>query len=88
MPGMNGLELQTALPEKRVVFARHYHHCARRRADLRSSLKAGAVDFREKPVDPDALLMRCAPRSMPTRRAAAGARAELRRTALSTLTAR
>ncbi|HSQ04850.1 MAG TPA: response regulator [Burkholderiales bacterium] len=56
MPGMSGLELQAALLRKPpalpiIVMTAHGDV-----ATVRTSLKAGAVDFLEKPVDPDALL--------------------------------
>jgi two-component system, LuxR family, response regulator FixJ len=56
MPGMSGLELQTALRERRidvpiVVLTAHGDV-----ATARAALKNGAFDFLEKPVD-DAMLL-------------------------------
>ena len=56
MPGMSGLELQTALAERDlrlpiIVITAHGDVPA-----ARSALKAGAIDFLEKPLDHTALL--------------------------------
>jgi len=56
MPGMSGLELQAALGREHpalpiIVITAHGDV-----ATVRTALKSGAVDFLEKPVDPDALL--------------------------------
>lgn len=76
MPGMTGLELQTALRERRlevpvVVLTAHGDV-----ATARAALKNGAFDFLEKPVD-DAMLLevlRNALRADRERRAAASSR--------------
>jgi len=56
MPRMNGLEVQSVLrkwsPETRVVFVSGQSDAATRSA----ALKNGAIDFLDKPVDPDRLL--------------------------------
>jgi two-component system response regulator FixJ len=57
MPGMSGLELQAALLQKPpalpiIVITAHGDV-----ATVRTAFKSGAVDFLEKPVDPDALLV-------------------------------
>jgi FixJ family two-component response regulator len=56
MPGMNGLELQEALharvPDVSIVFITGHGHVP----DSVTAMKAGAVDFLEKPVEPDSLL--------------------------------
>lgn len=56
MPGMSGLELQAALrrqsPALPVIIMTAHGDIA----TVRTALKSGAVDFLEKPVDPDALL--------------------------------
>ncbi len=56
MPGMSGLELQEALRRQShalpvIIMTAHGDI-----ATVRTALKSGAVDFLEKPVDPDALL--------------------------------
>ncbi|MDB5809338.1 MAG: response regulator [Betaproteobacteria bacterium] len=56
MQGMSGLELQKTLREQRLglpVIIMTAHGDV---ATVRTALKTGAVDFLEKPVDPDALL--------------------------------
>lgn len=56
MPGMNGLELQAALlrkPPSLPIIVMTAHGDV---ATVRTALKSGAVEFLEKPVDPDALL--------------------------------
>jgi len=89
MPGMNGLELQTALREKRVVLPVIIITAHGDVPTVRASLKAGAVDFLEKTVDPDALLIavRAALDTDAARRRQARG-AELAEQQLSTLTAR
>lgn len=56
MPGMGGLELQAALgrghPALPIIVITAHGDVA----TVRTALKSGAVDFLEKPVDPDALL--------------------------------
>jgi FixJ family two-component response regulator len=56
MPGMSGLELQAALglehPALPIIVITAHGDVA----TVRIALKSGAVDFLEKPVDPDALL--------------------------------
>jgi len=56
MPGMSGLELQAALLQKPpalpiIVMTAHGDV-----ATVRTAFKSGAIDFLEKPVDPDTLL--------------------------------
>lgn len=56
MPGMSGLELQAALLRKPptlpiIIITAHGDV-----ATARTALKSGAIDFLEKPIDPDALL--------------------------------
>jgi two-component system response regulator FixJ len=56
MPGMSGLELQAELlrhPPTLPIIVITAHGDV---ATVRKSLKSGAVDFLEKPVDPDTLL--------------------------------
>ena len=56
MPGMSGLELQEYLRQKNLglpVIIMTAHGDV---STVRNALKSGAVDFLEKPVDPDALL--------------------------------
>ena len=56
MPGMSGFELQAALrlehPALPIIVITAHGDVA----TVRTALKSGAVDFLEKPVDPDALL--------------------------------
>jgi two-component system response regulator FixJ len=56
MPGMSGLELQAALglehPALPIIVITAHGDVA----TVRTALRSGAVDFLEKPVDPDALL--------------------------------
>lgn len=57
MPGLSGLELQETLRQKDLglpVIIMTAHGDV---ATVRTALKSGAVDFLEKPVDPDALLV-------------------------------
>jgi RNA polymerase sigma factor (sigma-70 family) len=56
MPGMNGLELQAAMPAKSIALPVIVITAHGDVPTVRSALKSGAVDFLEKPVDPDALL--------------------------------
>ncbi len=56
MPGMSGLELQAALlknPPTLPIIVITAHGDV---ATAKTALKSGAIDFLEKPVDPDALL--------------------------------
>lgn len=56
MPGTDGLALQTILREREIglpiIFMTAYGDIA----TVRTALKSGAVDYLEKPVDPDAML--------------------------------
>jgi two-component system, LuxR family, response regulator FixJ len=57
MPGLSGLELQETLRQKDLglpVIIMTAHGDV---STVRTALKSGAVDFLEKPVDPDALLV-------------------------------
>ena len=57
MPGLSGLELQETLRQQNLglpVIIMTAHGDV---ATVRTALKSGAVDFLEKPVDPDALLV-------------------------------
>ena len=56
MPGMSGLDLQVALQQKHVVLPIIVMTAHGDVPTVRTALKSGAVDFLEKPVDPDALL--------------------------------
>jgi two-component system, LuxR family, response regulator FixJ len=56
MPGMSGLELQAALLQKPPVLPIVIITAHGDVATVRTAFKSGAVDFLEKPVDPDALL--------------------------------
>ena len=89
MPGMNGLELQECLRQQNLSLPVIIMTAHGDVATVRTALKSGAVDFLEKPVDPDALLV--AVRSAldadaARRRAALDAEGTQRR--LSVLTAR
>jgi len=89
MPGMNGLELQESLRQQNLSLPVIIMTAHGDVATVRTALKSGAVDFLEKPVDPDALLV--AVRSAldadaARRRAALDAEGTQRR--LSVLTAR
>jgi RNA polymerase sigma factor (sigma-70 family) len=79
MPGMSGLELQTALREREielpvVVLTAHGDV-----ASVRTALKNGALDFLEKPVEADMLVevLQNALRHDRLRRASARERAEM-----------
>ena len=89
MPGMNGLELQESLRRQNISLPIVIMTAHGDVSTVRAALKSGAVDYLEKPVDPDALLAAI--------RSALDADALLRRTAreseaaqqrLSILTAR
>jgi RNA polymerase sigma factor (sigma-70 family) len=56
MPGMSGLELQQILRQKRLALPIIVMTAHGDVSTVRTTLKSGAVDFLEKPVDPDALL--------------------------------
>jgi len=56
MPGMSGLQLQAALHEKGITLPVIVITAHGDVPTVRRALKSGAVDFLEKPVDPDALL--------------------------------
>ena len=56
MPGMSGLELQTQLREKQIALPVIIITAHADVPVVKQALKAGAIDFLEKPVDPDALL--------------------------------
>jgi FixJ family two-component response regulator len=56
MPGMSGLELQEALRQKNLALPIIIMTAHGDVPTVRTALKSGAVDFLEKPVDPDALL--------------------------------
>jgi two-component system response regulator FixJ len=56
MPGMSGLELQEALRQQSLALPIIIMTAHGDVATVRTALKSGAVDFLEKPVDPDALL--------------------------------
>jgi RNA polymerase sigma factor (sigma-70 family) len=56
MPGMNGLELQEALRQQRLTLPIIMMTAHGDISTVRTALKSGAVDYLEKPVDPDALL--------------------------------
>jgi len=56
IPGMNGLELQAALREQKIALPIIVITAHGDVPTVRTVLKGGAVDFLEKPVDPDALL--------------------------------
>ena len=89
MPGMSGLELQQTLRRQSMEMPIIIMTAHGDVATVRTALRSGAVDFLEKPVDPDALL-----RAVHTaldadatrRRAALDAQSALER--LSVLTAR
>jgi FixJ family two-component response regulator len=57
MPGMSGLELQKELQRQRLALPVIIITAHGDVSTVRTALKSGAVDFLEKPVDPDALLM-------------------------------
>jgi FixJ family two-component response regulator len=56
MSGMSGLELQKHLQQHRLALPVIIITAHGDVATVRTALKSGAVDFLEKPVDPDALL--------------------------------
>ena len=56
MPGMSGLELQKALRQQNLALPIIIMTAHGDVATVRTALKSGAVDYLEKPVDPDALL--------------------------------
>lgn len=56
MPGMSGLELQEALRQQSLALPIIIMTAHGDIATVRTALRSGAVDFLEKPVDPDALL--------------------------------
>jgi two-component system response regulator FixJ len=57
MPGMSGLELQAALRERAVTLPIIVITAHGDVSTARTALVAGAVDFLEKPVDPELLLV-------------------------------
>ena len=89
MPGMSGLELQEALRQQSLALPVVIMTAHGDIATVRTALRSGAVDFLEKPVDPDALLaaIRTALDADAARRRAAQD-AEGTRQRLSVLTAR
>ena len=56
MPGTDGLALQVALKERDVALPIIFLTAHGEVATVRTALKGGAVDYLEKPVDPDAML--------------------------------
>lgn len=56
MPGMSGLELQETLRLQKLTLPVIIMTAHGDIATVRTALRSGAVDFLEKPVDPDALL--------------------------------
>lgn len=56
MPGMSGLDLQALLRQKEIALPVIVITAHGDVPTVRTVLKSGAVDFLEKPVDPDALL--------------------------------
>ena len=56
MPGTDGLALQVALKERDVALPIIFMTAHGEVATVRTALKGGAVDYLEKPVDPDAML--------------------------------
>jgi FixJ family two-component response regulator len=56
MPGMSGLDLQTALRERGILLPVVVLTAHGDVATTRAALKYGAVDFLEKPVDDDVLI--------------------------------
>jgi two-component system, LuxR family, response regulator FixJ len=89
MPGMSGLELQESLRQQSMALPIIIMTAHGDIATVRTALRSGAVDFLEKPVDPDALLgaIRTALDADAARRRAA-LDAEGTRQRLSVLTAR
>jgi FixJ family two-component response regulator len=57
MPGMSGLALQEDLRRQRIALPVIIMTAHGDISTVRTALKSGAVDFLEKPVDPDALLL-------------------------------
>ena len=89
MPGMSGLELQESLRQQSLALPIIIMTAHGDIATVRTALRSGAVDFLEKPVNPDALLgaIRTALDADAARRRAAQD-AEDTRQRLSVLTAR
>jgi two-component system response regulator FixJ len=56
MPDMDGLELQSALAERGIALPIIFITAHGDAANARSALKAGAVDFIEKPIDDELLI--------------------------------
>ncbi len=56
MPGTDGLALQVALNEREVALPIIFMTAHGDVPTVRTALKSGAVDYLEKPVDPDAML--------------------------------
>jgi RNA polymerase sigma factor (sigma-70 family) len=56
MPGTDGLALQSKLQERGIALPIIFMTAHGDVPTVRTALKAGAVDYLEKPVDPDALL--------------------------------
>ena len=56
MPGMSGLELQAELKERDILLPIIMITAHGDVPTVRTALKSGAVDFLEKPVDPDVVL--------------------------------
>ncbi|NBR27201.1 MAG: DNA-binding response regulator [Betaproteobacteria bacterium] len=56
MPGTDGLALQTILRERHIALPIIFMTAHGDVPTVRSALKAGAVDYLEKPVDPDSML--------------------------------
>ena len=56
MPGMNGLELQESLRQQNIALPIIMMTAHGDVSTVRTALRSGAVDYLEKPVDPDALL--------------------------------
>jgi RNA polymerase sigma factor (sigma-70 family) len=57
MPGTDGLALQAKLRERGIALPIIFMTAHGDVPTVRTALKAGAVDYLEKPVDPDALLL-------------------------------
>lgn len=56
MPGMSGLELQAELQNRRIELPMIIITAHGEISAVRASLKSGAIDFLEKPIDSDQLL--------------------------------
>lgn len=56
MPGMTGLELQAELQNRRIALPMIIITAHGEISAVRASLKSGAIDFLEKPIDSDQLL--------------------------------